>query len=151
MDPAAFREAVSQPLGGRPSTRAFVGRTQELSDLVAALDETASGRGSLCLLTGEPGIGKTRLMSELGQVAADGGFRVVAGRCWEEGGAPPYWPWIQVLRSVGGDLEHLATASQSADSTARGGVIPEGERIRLFDEVSRYLAAARRPVATARP
>jgi hypothetical protein len=142
MDPAAFREAVSQPLAGRPSARAFVGRTQELSDLVGALDETAAGRGSLCLLTGEPGIGKTRLMSELGQLAADGGFRVVAGRCWEEGGAPPYWPWIQVLRSVGGDLEHLATAAQPAGSGSRGGVIPEGERIRLFDEVGRYLAAA---------
>jgi predicted ATPase len=47
-----------------------------------------------------------------------------------------------VLRSVGGDLEHLATASQPAGAGARGGVIPEGERIRLFDEVSRYLAAA---------
>ena len=79
----------------------------------------------------------------------------MAGRCWEEGGAPPYWPWIQVLRSVGGDLEHLATASQPAGSVARGGVIPEGERIRLFDEVSRYLArgivqapAPRRPSTT---
>jgi MoxR-like ATPase len=51
------------------SSRPFVGRIQELADLVSALEDTASGRGSLVLLTGEPGIGKTRLMSEVAQVA----------------------------------------------------------------------------------
>lgn len=132
--------------GGR-SSRVFVGRAQELSALVSVLDEATAGRGSLCLVSGEPGIGKTRLMAELSRLAADGGFRVVAGRCWEEGGAPPYWPWIQVLRSVGGDLEELAAASQSASSLVRGAGIPEGDRIRLFDDVSRYLAAA----ASSRP
>jgi predicted ATPase len=142
MDEAASDAIAARVTGARSSARTFVGRTQELSDLLAALDRAASGRGSLCLLSGEPGIGKTRLMSELGQLAADSGFRVVAGRCWEEGGAPPYWPWIQVLRSVGGDLEHLAAAPPPAGQVARGAVIPEAERIRLFDEVSRYLAAA---------
>jgi AAA ATPase-like protein len=142
MDQVASAESGSHPMAGRSSARVFVGRAQELSHLAAALDEAAAGRGSLCLLTGEPGIGKTRLMSELGQLAGQAGFRAVAGRCWEEGGAPPYWPWIQVLRSVGGDLERLAATSQATGSPARGAVIPEGERIRLFDEVSRYLAAA---------
>ena len=56
-------------VAGRSSTRPFVGRVQELADLASALEEAASGRGSLVLLTGEPGIGKTRLMSELARVA----------------------------------------------------------------------------------
>ena len=67
--------------------RPFVGRVQELADLVSALEEATSGRGSLVLVTGEPGIGKTRLMSELARVGSERGVRVVTGRCWEEGGA----------------------------------------------------------------
>ena len=62
-------------------------------------------------MTGEPGIGKTRLMSELAQVATEKGARVVTGRCWEEGGAPPYWPWMQVVRSAGGEFEALVEPS----------------------------------------
>ena len=126
------------------SSRPFVGRIQELADLVSALEDAASGRGSLVLLTGEPGIGKTRLMSEVAQVAGQRGVRVVTGRCWEEGGAPPYWPWMQVLRSLGGDLERLAAFgdSRAGRRGAASGVVPEGERIRLFDAVGRFLAAA---------
>ena len=122
------------------SSRPFVGRIQELADLVSALEDAASGRGSLVLLTGEPGIGKTRLMSEVAQVAGQRGVPVVTGRCWEEGGAPPYWPWMQVLRSLGGDLERLAAFgdSRAGRRGAASGVVPEGERIRLFDAVGRF-------------
>jgi AAA ATPase-like protein len=134
----AGAQQVAPPAGtGRPSTRPFVGRDQELADLAAALEEAASGHGSLVLVTGEPGIGKSRLMSELARVGAQRGVRVATGRCWEEGGAPPYWPWIQVIRSLGGDLEKLVTR-HSAPTT----VMPEGERLRLFDAVGRFLAAA---------
>lgn len=124
------------------SARFFVGRQEELADLTSALEDAALGQGSLVLLTGEPGIGKTRLMAELGRMAGQRGFSVVAGRCWEEGGAPPYWPWIQVLRSVGGDFEQLAGSAHPTRPAAAGGVRPEGERLRLFDDVGRFLAAA---------
>lgn len=140
MEEAALDRATDPPTG-RSATRPFVGRVQELAELAAALSEAASGRGSLVLLTGEPGIGKTRLMSELARLAAGRGVRAVTGRCWEEGGAPPYWPWIQVLRGVGADFERLA-ASTDAQSTRPGAVMPEGERIRMFDKVGRFLAAA---------
>ena len=131
-------------IAARSVARPFVGRVQELADLASALEEAAAGHGSLVLLTGEPGIGKTRLMSELARIAAHGGVSVVAGRCWEEGGAPPYWPWMQVVRSVGGDLERLVapTGSQPGPRGAASGVVPEGERVRLFDDVGRFLAAA---------
>src|SRR4051794_2627566 len=98
------------------STRPFVGRARELAELRQALGEAADGRGGVLVVTGEPGIGKTRLLQELPDHAA-GDFAVLSGRCWEEGGAPAYWPWIQVVRSAGSDFE--------AGATGGGGARPE--------------------------
>jgi predicted ATPase/class 3 adenylate cyclase len=127
------------------ASRPFVGRTRELHELRAAFDEADSGRGSLVLVTGEPGIGKTRLMQEFSGTAPDRGWHVVVGRCWEEGGAPPYWPWIQVVRGAGGEFERLA---QTPSNGAAGpGADPESVRFRLFDAVTRFLVES----ALARP
>ncbi len=52
------------------------------------------------LISGEPGIGKTRLADEIAGDAASRGMRVVWGRCWEDAGAPAYLPWVDVLRSL---------------------------------------------------
>src|SRR5262245_28606316 len=68
--------------------------------MVATLDAVSGGSGHLFLLEGEPGIGKTQLARTLGDEARARGFAVVWGRCWEEGGAPAYWPWTQVLRAL---------------------------------------------------
>jgi predicted ATPase len=51
------------------------------------------------LVSGEPGIGKTRCAEALAEVAEDQGALVLWGRCYEEAGAPPYWPWVQILRA----------------------------------------------------
>src|SRR4051812_28205282 len=80
--------------GVMTSPRPFVGRARELEELRASLDDAAAGRGRLVLVTGEPGIGKTRLLQELAGAAAERGWEVLTGRCWEGGGAPAYWPWI---------------------------------------------------------
>src|SRR5208282_1128859 len=48
--------------------------------------------------SGEPGIGKTRLAEETANFATSSGAHVFWGRCWEGGGAPPFWPWIQLIR-----------------------------------------------------
>jgi hypothetical protein len=77
---------------------AFVGRDRELGLGLTLLDEVLRGRGRLLLITGEPGIGKSRLAEELATQAGERGAQVVWGRCWEAGGAPAYWPWIQSLR-----------------------------------------------------
>jgi eukaryotic-like serine/threonine-protein kinase len=115
---------------GRP----FVGRTQELWELGAALEQAATRRGSLLLVTGEPGIGKSRLMEELARQLAEQGWRVLVGRCWEHGGAPAYWPWIQVVRAAGSELlEYLPSTPTAAD--------PEAARFLLFDAVGRFLRA----------
>jgi tetratricopeptide (TPR) repeat protein len=77
----------------------LVGRDRELRELIGGLDDAAAGRGRLILLAGEPGIGKSRLADELARHARGSGFRVLWGRGWEDAGAPPYWPWVQALRS----------------------------------------------------
>jgi class 3 adenylate cyclase len=77
-----------------------VGRERELAELAAWLEESLSERGRLVLIGGEPGIGKSRLLEEFARRAEAKGARVVGGSCWEGGGAPVYWPWIQVLRRL---------------------------------------------------
>jgi DNA-binding SARP family transcriptional activator len=91
----------TQPASHRPERRgAFVGRTAELDELSEGLADAVTGRGRLFLLSGEPGIGKSRLMDELAAGARGSGVRVVVGRCWEGGGAPAFWPWAQALRGL---------------------------------------------------
>jgi DNA-binding SARP family transcriptional activator len=88
---------VARPvLGPRQST--FVGRVAELELLERTLAHAFAGGGRLVLIAGEPGIGKTRLVDELALHATARGALVCVGRCWEAGGAPAYWPWLQVLR-----------------------------------------------------
>src|SRR5437899_11859875 len=77
----------------------FVGRQDELLELRAGLEDAVTGRGRFFLVVGEAGIGKTRLVEELAREAAERGHAVLWGRCWEGEGAPPYWPWIQVIRA----------------------------------------------------
>src|SRR5262245_37173959 len=103
------------PLKSGPSQRSFIGRERELAELGSALADALSGVGRLVLLSGEPGIGKTRLAHEFSARAAMRGAAVVWGRCWEGTGAPPYWPLIQIVRGFAarphfaGHVEALGT------------------------------------------
>src|SRR5215472_1877413 len=77
----AAQSVVSGREGGRMQERpraapVLVGRDGELGELLAGLDDTASGRGRLFLLAGEPGIGKSRLADEAAARARDRGFKV---------------------------------------------------------------------------
>ena len=77
----------------------FIGRQPELASLTTTLDSALSGRGQVVMLAGEPGIGKTRLANELTTLAAARGAAVLWGRCHERRGAPPYWPWLEAIRT----------------------------------------------------
>ena len=70
-----------------------------MAELKAVLDESLSGHGQMAMVAGEPGIGKTRAASELANYAQALGAQVIWGWCYEGEGAPPYWPWIQSIRS----------------------------------------------------
>ncbi|MFO0746415.1 MAG: AAA family ATPase [Myxococcota bacterium] len=76
----------------------LLGRGEELAALGRAVEAARQGRGSFTLLSGEPGIGKSALARAFAERAADEGLIVAWGRAWEAGGAPPFWPWIEVLR-----------------------------------------------------
>src|SRR5262249_51431325 len=87
-----------EPRSSAPGGTLFVGRERELAELGDGLDAALGGGGRLFLVSGERGIGKTRLVDELSAVAAAQGALVLWGRCWEGGGAPAYWPWLQLIR-----------------------------------------------------
>ena len=86
--------------------QALVGRDAELAALVAGLVRAASGHGRVVALTGEPGIGKTRLVDELVRVAGLPPSRVLRGRCPEQAGVPSYWPWTRILRALAAAQGH---------------------------------------------
>jgi predicted ATPase len=64
----------------------FVGRDAELAALTAALDAAIAGEPAVVLLSGEAGVGKTRLVEEAAERASEAGARVLAGSCIEMGG-----------------------------------------------------------------
>jgi tetratricopeptide (TPR) repeat protein len=138
----------------------FVGRERELAALARGLDDAFAGRGRLFMVSGEPGIGKSRLAEELAERARSRGARVLVGRCWEAGGAPAYWPWIQALRGYVHEAElpgQLAPEllqimpglrDREPELTDASPPDPEGARFRLFDAASEFLrgAASGRPI-----
>jgi DNA-binding SARP family transcriptional activator len=77
-----------------------VGREHERAELRATVGRLLAGEGSLLLLVGEPGIGKTTLLEALTETARAEGVPVLWGRCPETEGAPAFWPWVQVLRDL---------------------------------------------------
>lgn len=142
---------------GRPP-QIFVGRTRELAELSATLDETlASRRSWLVVVSGEAGIGKTRIAEQLGEKAEQSGVAVLWGRSLEERGGMPYWPWVQVLRALirssEDDTLRLEVGPGAADIATivpelgqRLGVDPsaplataEQGRYRLFDSIAGFL------------
>ncbi len=147
-----------------PETRdIFVGRRDELAQLEAALRDACAGKGSLALLSGEPGIGKTRTAVELALRAESEGAQVLWGRCHEEAGAPPYWPWSQVLRDLIAALDdEMLAEGLGAEAPDIAELIPDlrarlpdlgpptptqdpaEARFRLFAALARLLVAAAR-------
>jgi DNA-binding SARP family transcriptional activator len=144
----------------------FVGRERELAELVGGLDDAFAGHGRLFLLVGEPGIGKSRLAEELIAHAGARGARVLVGRCWEAGGAPAYWPWVQSLRAHVREAEPDALRAQlGAGAADLAQIVPElrerfpdlpappalesdAARFRQFDAVAEFLrnASEGRPI-----
>jgi predicted ATPase/class 3 adenylate cyclase len=101
-----------------------VEREAERASLRRLLDDALAGHGRLALVAGEPGIGKSRLVSEIGEVAQARGMRELTGHCVEMSGGPPYLPYVemidQAINSLGRSL---------ALSNALGNVAAEIARI----------------------
>lgn len=161
--------AVGERLRSGSGASTFVGREPELAALRIGLDDVLHGEGRLFLVSGEPGIGKSRLVEQLVETARESGVEVLVGRCWEAGGAPAYWPWIQAMRSYlrGRDAsivrEQLGQGAADIaqvlpelrelwpDLPAPPSGDPEGARFRFFDAVARFFenASAAQPLMLA--
>jgi len=143
----------------------LLGRAGELADLRGALEESAAGRGGLVMLTGEPGIGKTRLATAVSELAGADGHLVAWARGWDGGGAPAFWPWVQIVRAVAADRDDAELRTELAagarwvaqlapelrerlDLREAGDLESEQARFALFDAVTVFLrnAAAREPL-----
>ena len=136
----------------------FVGRQAELGALRGALEDALAGRGRLVMLAGQAGIGKTRTVREFITHAQERGTLGFWGRCHESAGAPPYWPWVQILRAYmrGRDVDQLRT-EMGAGAVDIAAIVPEVReqlpdfpmpphfedpeqaRFRLFDSVTTFL------------
>jgi DNA-binding SARP family transcriptional activator/tetratricopeptide (TPR) repeat protein len=157
---AAGRFATAEP----PPSATFVGRTHERARLVGRVAEVRHGSGRLALLSGEPGIGKTRLCEELSAHARAQDMRVIWARGWEGDGAPAFWPWVQVLRTLADETPaETLTAALGGSGADIARVVPdfapfvtvaddapdaESARFRFFEAVGSLLVALsdRRPL-----
>jgi DNA-binding SARP family transcriptional activator/tetratricopeptide (TPR) repeat protein len=122
----------------------FVGRETERLALGAAWGAALDGRGDgLVLVSGEPGIGKTRLADELALRAHREGARVMRGRAFEAEMVRPHGPWIDALRSTPLGDEVRAFAAHLAPILPELGEAnaPAVDRARIFDGVTGLLGA----------
>jgi hypothetical protein len=120
---------------------ALIGRQRPLEVLTALAADVTHGRGTLAMVRGAAGIGKTRLVEELAQTATRWGVDVAWTACWEGSGAPAFWPWIHVLRDLGLDD---AADRLDAGSGPAGVAEAMSARFALLDNVARDLAVAAR-------
>ncbi len=138
----------------------MIARESELTTLLSLLDTASKGRGGLCMVVGEAGIGKTRLAHELSRRATERGALVLWGQGAEGDEAPAYWSWVQAIRSFlrRHDRSTLETLLGSA-APYLAQIVPELRdmlgtlpapapadadfaRFRLFDGVSMFLRRA---------
>lgn len=150
-------ETETTDLFGQLVQGRLVGRSAELEQLQRQWRLTQQGRGHLALLSGEPGVGKTRLAQEVIAVAQSAGAVILRGGCYEYEAATPYLPFVEAFR----DWVHLQSAEGLRSrlgpiaaeiaklapeiETKFGPFIPgpqlsaNEERLRLFDAIARLL------------
>jgi class 3 adenylate cyclase len=138
----------------------FVGRRDEMSQLKAALESGLSGRGSIVMLVGEPGIGKSRLAKEFAVYAGLRGAQVLSGRCYESEASIPYLPLMDALRQyvvsrpeaelreeLGAGAPEIATfiseiRQRLPDMPEAPPMEDEADRLRMFESVATFLRNA---------
>jgi tetratricopeptide (TPR) repeat protein len=136
----------------------LVGRGPELAELRGLWNRVRQGQGQLVLISGEPGVGKTRLAHEAMLLAQLDGAAVLEGGCYEYEMAVPYLPFVEALRgwvhqqedadlaqrlqgTMAAELARLAPEIQSrlGRLEASTPLPPHEERLRLFDHLARFL------------
>jgi class 3 adenylate cyclase/tetratricopeptide (TPR) repeat protein len=106
-EPVSAWRLIGERTKGRSATRKgvsteLVGREPELATLTEALERLAHGGGAVVALTGEPGVGKSRLTVAARAAAEERGFQWLEGRCVSYGAGLAYWPYLELLRDFAG-------------------------------------------------
>ncbi|HLK76313.1 MAG TPA: AAA family ATPase [Streptosporangiaceae bacterium] len=101
----------------------MVGRDGELGRLLSLLDDAEAGRSVVALVSGDAGVGKTRLISEVTRLAAGRGYIVLSGQCAELGDSVPYLPLADALR---GAAQSTGVRDALSSRPALGRLLPEG-------------------------
>ncbi len=106
----------------------LIGRSLYLSALHDCLNEASAGHGQAVFVSGEAGIGKSRLISEAGAYARSRGFCIVTGHCFEQDEAVPYAPLLEVVRTL------LTTAREGSSAQT---ILPfAADLIRVFPDIA---------------
>lgn len=154
----------------------LVDRKEELALLKNLFEKSLLGNGQVVFVAGEGGIGKTRLVQELGRYSQEKGALLIVGRSYEEEAVVPYSPWVEVIRSLVRQDSHAGldktmtrtlamvarivpeVASESKELGIKGWLSgtehadivagTEVDRIRLFQAVTDFLthASSKRPI-----
>ncbi|MBI2864705.1 MAG: AAA family ATPase [Chloroflexi bacterium] len=148
--PTAVRQV--RPKAASP----FVGRDEELRRLTTSLDLAAGGEGSVVFLTGEPGIGKTRLAVETLALAKERGFTVLGGRAYPLEVGLAYAPLVDAFRPLLRNVDSARLQRLVSDLPSLGHLFdglrlapaffpseglndPALEKTRLFEAVARFV------------
>ncbi|HEU4997346.1 MAG TPA: BTAD domain-containing putative transcriptional regulator [Lapillicoccus sp.] len=137
---ASARPAERQAPAPAPAPTAApdVGRDGPRAELRSLLDRVGQGSSGLATVLGEPGIGKSWLVRHLAEEAARHGVCVAAGACSQDDGAPPLWPWLDVLRALDAEAD-LADLVDTAGNSGPGQVA-----FQTWDRIARSVLAASR-------
>jgi class 3 adenylate cyclase/tetratricopeptide (TPR) repeat protein len=140
----------------------FVGRADQLSKLSGKLEAACNGQGSIVMLVGEPGMGKTRILEEFADHARQRGARVLRGACYDGEWQPPYGPFAEFIGNYAREAENAdlkevigngaptlariapALHRKLSDIPEPAALDKDEERLRLLDSVSQFLIALSR-------
>lgn len=132
----SYRWARMEPVPRLGSGIPLVARTAELRSLRAALDRAGRSEPSLVLLSGDAGVGKSRLLGELASAAAADGALVLSGRCLDlADGGLPYLPFAEALGSLVGSAD-TESAQAVHRRQALGRMLPQLADSAALDETA---------------
>lgn len=148
-----------------PARTPFVGRQSETAELSDLLIRALGGSGGLVMVSGEPGVGKTRLVEEISARALRRRALVFVGRCYEAEGSAPFTPFAELLEGALARNPEVFRAAMGEDAPELARLLPrlrrlfpdigqpleldpEQERRQLFAAVTDTLARTARAVPT---